>query len=162
MSGDHDGVALATVLQMTLPGAPCIYYGDEIGLEGGKDPDCRRAFPWDETAWHRPTLEMVRNAIALRKAHRALRHGSVDVLYAEQKTLAYLRRHDTERLLVTINAGGKDRRIQIAAEALGTTPAKAAIEVLSTRRDDSSPEIDAQGGLTVRVPARTGIVVEIS
>ena len=35
---------------MTLPGAPCIYYGDEVGMEGGHDPDCRRAFPWDEGA----------------------------------------------------------------------------------------------------------------
>ena len=49
------GVRLATLLQMTLPGAPCLYYGDEIGLAGGNDPDCRRAFPWDETRWdHEP------------------------------------------------------------------------------------------------------------
>ena len=76
MTGDHDGVALATLLQMTLPGAPCVYYGDEIGLDGGKDPDCRRAFPWDETAWHQPTRELLRRAITLRKAHRSLRSSS--------------------------------------------------------------------------------------
>ena len=43
-------VRLAMLLQATLPGAPCIYYGDEVGLAGGNDPDCRRGFPWDEGA----------------------------------------------------------------------------------------------------------------
>ena len=42
------GVRLATLLQVTLPGAPCIYYGDEVGLRGGNDPEYRGAFPWDE------------------------------------------------------------------------------------------------------------------
>ena len=45
--GDMDAVRLAMLLQMTLPGAPCVYYGDEIGMEGLMDPDCRRAFPSD-------------------------------------------------------------------------------------------------------------------
>ena len=42
MSGDRDAVRLAMLLMLTLPGAPSIYYGDEIGMEGGDDPDCRR------------------------------------------------------------------------------------------------------------------------
>jgi cyclomaltodextrinase len=45
--GDRSALRLATLIQMTLPGAPCIYYGDEIGLEGREDPDCRRSYPWD-------------------------------------------------------------------------------------------------------------------
>jgi glycosidase len=39
----------AVLFQMTYPGVPCIYYGDEVGMEGGRDPDNRRAMPWDET-----------------------------------------------------------------------------------------------------------------
>jgi len=51
VNGNKDAFLLATLFQMTYPGAPCIYYGDEIGLTGGKDPDCRKAFPWDESKW---------------------------------------------------------------------------------------------------------------
>ncbi len=162
MGGDHDAVALAALLQLTLPGAPCIYYGDEVGMEGGKDPDCRRAVPWDEAAWHRPTRELMRGAIALRKARRALRHGSFEGLYAERRTLAFLRREAGERLLVAINAGGGEQRLRIPAEALGRGPAAvAAVELLSTRRGASALEIDARGALSVRIAPRAGIVVEV-
>jgi len=48
LGGDVRRLRLATLFQMTYPGAPCVYYGNEIGMEGGIDPDCRRSFPWDE------------------------------------------------------------------------------------------------------------------
>src|SRR6476646_2550039 len=51
LGGDPDAVRLAPLLQLTLPGAPCLYYGDEVGLTGGNDPGCRGAFPWDESRW---------------------------------------------------------------------------------------------------------------
>ena len=50
VQGDKAALQLATLFQMTFPGAPCIYYGDEIGMAGGHDPDCRRAFPWAKPA----------------------------------------------------------------------------------------------------------------
>ena len=53
-------VRLATLVQLTLPGAPCIYYGDEIGMAGGHDPDCRGAFPTDEAAWDHELRAYVR------------------------------------------------------------------------------------------------------
>ena len=46
--GDVATLQLMTAMQFTFEGAPCIYYGDEIGLEGGKDPDCRRCYPWNK------------------------------------------------------------------------------------------------------------------
>jgi cyclomaltodextrinase len=51
--GDTSAYRLATLFQMTYPGAPCIYYGDEIGMEGRHDPACRGAFPWDDRQWDR-------------------------------------------------------------------------------------------------------------
>src|SRR5262249_35908155 len=53
LGNDREALELAVLLQATLPGAPCIYSGDEVGVEGGIDPDNRRAFPWDETRWDR-------------------------------------------------------------------------------------------------------------
>ena len=58
--GDRDSYDWRTLAMITLPGAPCIYYGDEVGIEGRHDPDCRRAFPWDESRWDRELLEFVR------------------------------------------------------------------------------------------------------
>ena len=49
--GDDSAYALATLFQMTYPGAPCIYYGDEIAMEGGTDPVCRGGFSWDSSCW---------------------------------------------------------------------------------------------------------------
>ena len=75
--GDVTAVVLAMVLLLTFPGAPCIYYGDEIGLEGGQEPASRAAFPWmipDD--WHSGILSSVRSLVALRRAHLALRHGN--------------------------------------------------------------------------------------
>ena len=166
MGGDHTGVHLATLLQMTMPGAPCIYYGDEIGMEGNKDPDCRRAFPWDESTWHGPSLDLFRRAISLRKEHGVLRRGDFEFLYSEKKTLAFLRWDDAESLAVIINAGGRDCRLQIDADALkknGPTGSdhRRAVELLSTSDQPSRLTFDSKGTLKVALPQRTGIVVKI-
>ena len=105
--GDHSALALAILLQMTLPGAPCVYYGDEIGMEGGADPDCRRAFPWHEKRWHQPTWEMARRATALRHSEVALRRGVFQPLTARERCVAFLRQVDEasdSALAVAINA----------------------------------------------------------
>jgi glycosidase len=52
VEGDVNKARLAFLFQFGYPGAPAIYYGDEIGLTGGKDPECRGAFPWDEKHWN--------------------------------------------------------------------------------------------------------------
>ncbi len=66
--GDWDALKLSLLFLLTIPGAPSIYYGTEIGMDGGHDPDCRRAFPWDATAWDRDLLAFTKRAVALRRA----------------------------------------------------------------------------------------------
>jgi cyclomaltodextrinase len=90
--GDKTALKLATLFQMTYPGAPCVYYGDEIGLEGGRDPDCRRAFPWDINQWDTDLWDYVQNCITLRKSSPALRQGEFTLLLAENGVIAYLRK----------------------------------------------------------------------
>ena len=89
VQGDRAALKLATLFQMTFPGAPCVYYGDEIGMEGKHDPDCRRAFPWDEACWDRDLLAFFRRAIALRHAHPALRRGRYLRLHADDQCGVY-------------------------------------------------------------------------
>ncbi len=113
-SGDEDAVVLALTLLLTFPGPPCIYYGTEIGMEGGKDPDNRRSFPWaHEDHWNRRLLDVSRDLIALRHRHPALRSSDYRVLWPpdgadEPMTYAFLRTAGDERILVVVNAG-RDR-----------------------------------------------------
>ncbi|HSR29309.1 MAG TPA: alpha-amylase family glycosyl hydrolase, partial [Anaerolineae bacterium] len=101
--GDNSAYRLATLFQMTFPGAPSIYYGDEIGLEGRHDPGCREGFPWDERQWDQELRDFVRRCIALRKRHPALRRGDFTWLSANQGVVAYGRRLGAETLLVVLN-----------------------------------------------------------
>ena len=101
--GDTSALRLATLFQMTFPGAPSIYYGDEIGLGGGHDPDNRRAFPWDDTsAWDQTLLHEVQRLIALRHRHPSLRRGSFTFLHAEGDVAAYLRQLDDEAIIADV------------------------------------------------------------
>ena len=87
--GDTTTLRLATLIQMTLPGAPCVYYGDEVGLEGRGDPDCRRAYPWDVVRQDRRLRDFVAGLTALRHANPALRRGRFELLAAEGSAVAY-------------------------------------------------------------------------
>jgi cyclomaltodextrinase / maltogenic alpha-amylase / neopullulanase len=89
--GDKTALKLASLFQMTYPGAPCVYYGDEIGLEGGRDPDCRRAFTWDISQWDTDLRNYVRTLISLRKTHPVLRQGEFTILYSGKEVIAYMR-----------------------------------------------------------------------
>jgi cyclomaltodextrinase len=105
LGGDTAALRMATLLQATLPGAPCIYYGDEVGLAGGNDPACRAAFPWDEARWDMGLHRYVRSVLRLRGSEPALRHGSTTAVAADGQALAIERRLDGDRLVVAVNAG---------------------------------------------------------
>ncbi|WP_435006049.1 glycoside hydrolase family 13 protein [Tundrisphaera lichenicola] len=115
--GDKSALRLATLLQMTFPGAPSIYYGDEIGLAGGHDPDNRRAFPWDRPeTWDRDLFHDFQKFIALRNQRPALRRGSFTFLYAEGDVAAFLRQLDDESVVVVFNTGRATSRVDLPLE----------------------------------------------
>ena len=114
--GDKASLRLATLFQMTYPGAPCVYYGDEIGLEGRYDPDDRRAFPWDESKWDHELRDFFKQAIMLRKAHPALRTGDFVPLLAENQVFAFLRCQGEEGLVVVLNNGDSAYELSIPVE----------------------------------------------
>ncbi len=94
---------------MTYPGAPLIYYGDEVGMEGGRDPDCRRAFLWQDgseephPSWDLELRDHFKACIALRRRYAALRRGDFVSLCAEGGVYVYLRSLKGEKLIVVIN-----------------------------------------------------------
>ena len=111
--GDSSALRLAVQFLMTIPGAPCLYYGTEIGMTGGPDPDCRRAFPWDETAWDRELLATVQRAIALRQARPALRRGQFERFYASDDVCTFGRRLPDDAAVVAFNASHEERSLSI-------------------------------------------------
>ncbi|MCX7609143.1 MAG: glycoside hydrolase family 13 protein [Anaerolineales bacterium] len=119
VGGDIEKLKLAFLFQMAFPGAPAIYYGDEIGLEGGKDPDNRRAFPWHESVWDQDLRQWVKTLIALRKRYPSLRRGDFIPLLAENRLYAFGRQLGEERVLALFNASSHARRIEIPCETLG-------------------------------------------
>ncbi len=115
---DESALRLSALFQMTMPGAPCIYYGDEVGMSGGHDPDCRGAFPWDdEAAWNTDLLSFYRRATALRHGHAALRTGRFEILHAKNDLFAFRRFLPDEEAVVVFNAAHKPARADIAVPA---------------------------------------------
>jgi len=144
---DKRRLRLATLFQMTFPGAPSIYYGDEIGMEGGEDPDCRRAFPWDERLWDQELLADFRRFVALRAAHPALRRGSFVTLYAKDDIYIFARQSDEETLVIAFNMGEAEAEVRVSLHDL--LPADAALVDLWS---GALVSLDA-GTLALTVPA---------
>ena len=80
---------LASLIQMTFPGAPCVYYGDEAGMAGFEDPFNRGAYPWDDI--NSEILEWYRSIISLRNSCPALRTGDFTTLLADESVYVYVR-----------------------------------------------------------------------
>ncbi len=127
--GDKKKLLLATTFLLTFPGAPALYYGDEIGMEGGEDPDNRRCFPWDKAEWDRALLGRVRDLVALRRRLPALRRGAVVPVSAAGRLLVFRRELPGDRVLVALNAHAKDEA--------------------SVLLEDGGPYVDALSGQTL-------------
>jgi neopullulanase len=94
---------LALVFQMTYPGAPGIYYGDEVGMEGGEDPGSRGAYPWDVDSTGHPLLTTTRELTRLRRHEPALVTGSWRPLHGRENLVVFERRLGNHRIVVVIN-----------------------------------------------------------
>lgn len=110
---DTDKLRIALTLQMTLPGAPMIYYGDEVGMLGETDPDCRRCMPWDETQWNKEVQQFTRSLIHLRHAHPALRSGKLTQLAFFNGVYAYKQTLDDDEVIVIVNPRESISRLEI-------------------------------------------------
>lgn len=166
--GDRDAYRLAVLLQATLPGAPCIYYGDEVGVEGGNDPDCRRAFPWDVADQDVELRSFVRAAIRARHDEPVLRRGDVRIVGAAGDAIAFERSGPEGRVLIAVNAGARPVEIPLRGiDGETNAPRNAPLEPVT---DDiviplpgwRAPQVrrDANGALSaIAVAGRSGAVL---
>lgn len=114
LNDDKSAYKLAVFFLMTYPGAPSIYYGEEIGLRNGPSripEDARYAFPWDETCWDHDLLQFFIDIIQTRHRYPALRTGSFEILHADGGQMVYQRSSGTQRLVVLINHTPQTTRI---------------------------------------------------
>ena len=104
-----DRIVAAYTLMFFLPGAPCIYYGDELGLEGGKDPDCRRTIPWQNLPRLKKARinEVLRALILLRREEPALRYGSLHFERTEHG-FAAIRTYKGKNFTLELSLDGKE------------------------------------------------------
>lgn len=153
--GDRSSLYLATLLLLTFPGAPCIYYGDEVGLTGGYDPDCRRGFP-AKVDWNQETLEFHRQLIKLRHTHPALRIGEYQTLYTQGKVYIFARILKAEILVIAVNAGDEIAKVTIQV-SWPTKPHK----ILFTYQSGEANWSNEAGkmNLNVILPPRSGLIL---
>ncbi len=113
-NADANTVHLAFACQMTVPGAPNIYYGDEIGMTGRNDPYCRGAFPWDdESQWDHSLRDYVKQLIDLRHRHAVLRRGTFTVLTSVDTVIAYQRQAGEDSAVIAMNVGDQPVTLQL-------------------------------------------------
>jgi alpha-glucosidase len=128
----HDSARWATVagsrgrqlvgigLQMTMPGVPMVYAGDEVGLEGEWGEDARRTMPWDGSDGD-GLFDEYRRLIALRRSSAALARGGIRYVAVSAEAIAYLREHEDERLLcLAARSAHEPIRLELGASGAET------------------------------------------
>lgn len=115
-----DKLLLATFMQMTYPGAPTIYYGDEAGVTGGEDPGCRATYPWKEEGGNpdESLLNEFKKLIKLRNDNAVLRRGSIQAAEVDDNIIAMVREYDGTVALVVTNNLDKAKSVRINVSAL--------------------------------------------
>lgn len=158
LKGNKALMKLGATLTMTYPGVPCIYYGDEIGMEGGPDPDNRRTMIWDEARWDSDMRAHYQRLIALRRSAHALMHGGYQLLHAQGDVLAFARASHQQTLIVVAHRSSEARAdvtVSVAAAALpdGQTLVDVVTGATYTVREGALtfPMLDAVAGVILEV-----------
>ncbi|MGM0414432.1 MAG: alpha amylase N-terminal ig-like domain-containing protein [Bacillota bacterium] len=177
LEGDKDRFALSKLIQFTYPGAPMIYYGDEIAMEGGEDPDNRRTMIWEDRGYVSPDNEMrnyVSDLITMRNEYAALRKGTIRLIEINDSDIyGFLREYQDEVILVLINNSDEDKEVRIDSEQINSGYSRVGMD--KTTKDNeielgssAYPDI-YQGGnhlhidnrLRIDIPALDGAVLKL-
>lgn len=152
----------AVMLQMTWPGAPTLYYGDEAGVTGWTDPDNRRTYPWGHE--DQELIEYHRKMIRIHKEHEALLTGSLKYLEGAYKVICYGRFTAHEKMVVLINGGFDEAKVRVPVWEIGMTEEEELQRIIMSREADFTLEpavCPVQGGvLEITLPAITAILLK--
>lgn len=112
VSRNKDKLLAALSLEIIFPGAPCIYYGTEICMEGGYDPDSRRCFDWDEAGWDESVMKTLKELTGLR-SDEVLQYGNV-YIGEEDEMLLVERSWQKRKITLRINLSKKEKEISLS------------------------------------------------
>jgi len=101
---------LLVVIQFTLPGVPLIYYGDETGLKGGKDPDNRRSYPWGKE--NKDIIEFYQAIAQIRNDENGLKKGDINIYETDPDVVAFERNYENEKVVVLVNVSKEQKLIR--------------------------------------------------
>ena len=152
----------AVVMQMTWPGAPTVYYGDEAGVCGWTDPDNRRTYPWGHE--DKNMLQFHKEAIHIHRSSTALRTGSYKMLYTAHGVLAYGRFDEKERYAVVVNNTQETVNVAVPVWQIGAEDGSRMEQLLmsSAATFTKAPDIYAvtEGYLMVAMPKTSAIILK--
>ena len=151
----------AVLIQMTSPGAPTIYYGDEAGVCGFTDPDNRRTYPWGRE--DKEMLSFHRDMIRIHKQYEALRVGSVKFLNGEDNLLCYARFNREQTFVVIVNNDAVTRQIDLSVWAAGVSKNGKLRQIMFTHESGYSMnpvEYQADNGrLDITLPKTSAVLL---
>lgn len=145
---------LGAFLQFTWPGTPSVYYGEELGMSGGKDPLNRRPMPWDKVSTS-PLLGFYKSLVHLRNSLPALQSGDPVILNADdsKETLAFARVLGTEFAVAAINRSSSTQSISLDLSALGAEGHATLHDNLMNILGNGTTSVGPSGQLVVSLPA---------
>lgn len=111
--GNKRKILLGAALQMCFVGSPSLYYGDEIGLTGDNDPDCRKCMVWESEGQDRELLEWYKKLIALRKKELCIKTGKFTANLCEGRIYGFIRYDGRGEIYVVLNAGEESRKVEV-------------------------------------------------
>jgi len=100
-------VKLCFAFLFFCPGAPCFFYGDEIGITGYDDPACRKAFNWDKNTWNLELFNFIKTLIKIRKENTVLHDGTIKFLYEKDNASIWVRENKNTSFIFAINNTNK-------------------------------------------------------
>lgn len=156
LKGDEQRILTAFTFQFFYPGAPAIYYGDEIGLKGGEDPDNRGAFHWEKDTWNHTLWDHVKNLASLRRELPQLRRGEFEIVSVDEAAgVAIFRRVLKDRAaLLVMNISATSQQVDLPYDLLRTSNLSGDINSLL------KSALTEQGtDLLIRIPPCTADIV---
>jgi len=152
--GDADKLKLTAIMQMTYVGAPMVYYGDEVGMAGGKDPDCRRTMEWDSTKWNLDLWKWYQKLISIRNAHKVFRRGSYRTVLVDNpgKVFGFIREDDRERAVVVLNNTPRRQKVSVSGIQLSPGTWHDLLTGSGFKFTDAKAD-------SISIPARSGLIL---
>ena len=148
----------AVLFQMTWPGAPTVYYGDEAGLTGWTDPDNRRTYPWGKE--DKDLIEFHKAVIKLRKDNSVLKNGSVMFLNEGTGLISYGRFDSHNIMIAAFNNNEYDMTVSIPVWRCGAENGKKFNVIFNSNGDESeNMYLTDNGKIDVFIKSRNGVLL---